>query len=179
VAEVEQMSRRRSPSAGRRYGVRRVCRAWGVARSSLYASRRRGDAGQAKLRRGPRGVHSDQQLVDAIKQVLSSSPFTAEGYRKVWARLRWQGIRTSKRRVLRLMREEGLLAPVRKGRPRGPAVHDGTITRDRPNQMWGTDITSTVLSTGRQVSVFVCVDHCGILCNGIHAAERATRWEAL
>jgi hypothetical protein len=37
-----------------------------------------------------------------------------------WARLRFAGIRTSKRRILRLTREHGLQAPHRVGRPRGP-----------------------------------------------------------
>lgn len=173
------MSRRHSPSAGVSYGVRRVCQVWELARSSHYArlSRRAEDA--VKPHRGPRGVLSDQQLLEHIRQQIAASAFSGEGYRKLWARLRGAGIRTSKRRVLRLMKEHGLLAPVRVGKPRGPVVHDGTITKDEPNKMWGTDITSTVLTTGRQVAVFVSVDHCGVLCNGIHAAERATRWEAL
>ncbi|MBX3302799.1 MAG: hypothetical protein KF693_11350 [Nitrospira sp.] len=34
-----------------------------------------------------------------IQQVLAASPFLGEGHRKVWARLRVQGIRTSKPRV--------------------------------------------------------------------------------
>ncbi len=40
--------------------------------------------------------------------------------------------------VLRLMRENALRSPHR--RPQGASVrHDGTITTDRPNDMWGTD----------------------------------------
>ena len=63
-----------------------------------------------------------------IRQLLQDSPVHGEGYRKLWARLRFAGIRTSRRRVLRLMREHGLLAHQRAGRPRGPRAHDGTIT---------------------------------------------------
>src|ERR671919_1984011 len=66
-------------------------------------------------------------LVAAIRALLAASPFHGEGHRKIWARLRFAGIRTSKRRVLRLMREHGLLAPARVGRPhgpRGPRRHD-------------------------------------------------------
>jgi len=51
---------------------------------------------------------SDADLVEAIRQVLADSPFHGEGYRKVWARLRHAGLRTSKERVRRLMRENGL-----------------------------------------------------------------------
>jgi hypothetical protein len=69
----------------------------------------------------------DAALVEAIRAVLCGSPFHGEGHRKLWARLRIAGVRTSKRRVLRLMREHGLLAPSRVGSPRGPRNHDGTI----------------------------------------------------
>jgi putative transposase len=63
---------------------------------------------------------SDAALVRAIRQMLTDSPFHGEGYRKVWARLRHAGLRTSKERVRRLMRENGLQAATRIGRPRGP-----------------------------------------------------------
>ena len=85
----------------------------------------------------------DAALVEAIRAVLAASPFHGEGHRKVWARLRVGGVRTSKRRVLRLMREHGLLAPSRVGAPRGPRNHDGTIIPDTVDTMWGTDLTTT------------------------------------
>ena len=44
--------------------------------------------------------------------------------------------------------------------------------------MWGADITTTVIGDG-QVAVFVAVDHHSAECVGIHAARRATRFEAL
>ena len=117
-------------------------------------------------------------LVAAIRALLAASPFHGEGHRKIWARLRFAGIRTSKRRVLRLMREHGLLAPARVGRPHGPRAHDGTIRTERVDEMWGTDLTSTLTGEG-QASIFVTVDHCSTECVGIHAARRATRFEAL
>jgi len=52
----------------------------------------------------------DAALVGEIRRLLEDSPFHGEGYRKLWARLRFAGIRTSRRRVLRLAREHGLLA---------------------------------------------------------------------
>ncbi|RME35916.1 MAG: transposase, partial [Gammaproteobacteria bacterium] len=67
--------------------------------------------------------------------------FRGEGYRKVWARLRYWGIGVSKERVRRLMREHRLQAPHRAGDARGPQVHDGSIIPDAPNRMWGTDAT--------------------------------------
>src|SRR4051794_35953835 len=109
---------------------------------------------------------SDEALVEAIRTLLRDSPFHGEGHRKLWARLRFAGIRTSRRRVLRLMRAHGLLAPRRAGRPRGSEAHDGTITTERVDLMWGTDLTSVVTGEG-QAAVFVAVDHCSAECVGI------------
>jgi putative transposase len=99
-----------STSAGRRYGVARVCRAWGVSRSSLYRGRMASPPPALRRRPGPQGPMPDAALVEAIRQALAQSPFHGEGYRKVWARLRHAGLRTSKERVRRLMRENGLQA---------------------------------------------------------------------
>ena len=88
------------------------------------------------------------------------------------------GTRTSLRRVLRLMRENGLLAPSRVGAPRGPRNHDGTIIPETVDTMWGTDLTTTWTAEG-QVAVFIAIDHYSAECVGIHAARRATRFEAL
>jgi putative transposase len=120
----------------------------------------------------------DDELVDAIRDLLARGPFHGEGYRKIWARLRFAGIRTSKRRVLRLAREHGLQAPGRVGRRHGPRAHDGTIRTERVDAMWGADLTSALTDEG-QAAIFVTVDHCSAECIGIHAARRATRFEAL
>src|SRR5947208_11317611 len=97
---------------------------------------------------------------------------------KVWARLRYAETRTSFRRVLRLMRQNNLLAPTRVGSPRGPRNHDGTIIPDTVDVMWGTDLTTTFTGEG-QAAVFVAVDHCSAECVGIHAHPQATRFQAL
>ena len=169
-----------SISTRRRYGVARVCRVWGVARSGVYRLRRAADVPPAPRRRpGPVGPMADAALLDAIRRVLTDSPFHGEGYRKVWARLRHAGLRTSKERVRRLMRESGLSAASRVGRPRGPRAHDGTIIPERVDAMWGTDMTAAFTVEHGQVAVFVAVDHYSAECTGIHAAPRATRHEAL
>jgi hypothetical protein len=157
TAEVEAMSRQVSPSTNRSYGVQRVTRVWGKSRATLYRHRRGAVAGTGR-RPGPCGAMPDAALVEAIRELLAASLFHGEGYRKIWARLRFAGIRTSKRRVLRLMREHDLLAPGRVGRPHGPKAHDGTIRIEPVDQMWGTDLTSAMTGEG-QASVFVTVDH--------------------
>jgi transposase InsO family protein len=173
------MSRVVSSVTGRPYGLAAVCRLWRLARSGVYRQRAPAAPSSAPPRRsGPVGPMPDAALVDAIRAELAASPFHGEGHRKVWARLRHGGIRTSRRRVLRLMRAHGLLAPSRVGAPRGPRAHDGTIIPDAVDVMWGTDLTTTITGEG-QVAVFVAVDHCSAECVGIHAAHRATRFEAL
>jgi transposase InsO family protein len=126
---------------------------------------------------------TDEQLLKDIKAVITTSPFHGEGHRKVCAKLRMgtmgiAPVRVSRERVLRVMRENGLLSAARS--PWRPEVrHDGRITTDAPNVMWGTDMTSTVLCTGRNAYVFAVVDHCAQDCIGIHVSDRATRYEAI
>ena len=100
------MSRTVSPASGRPYGLARVCRVWRTSRASVYRHRS-SPRPQPPRRPGPVGPMPDAALVEAIRAVLSASPFHGEGHRKVWARLRVAGVRTSKRRVLRLIRVPG------------------------------------------------------------------------
>ena len=146
-----------SISTRRAYGVQRVCRVWHRARSSVYARRQ---ATTSPCRRGPVGAAPDDVLVGHIGRMLEASPFHGEGYRKAWAKLRVEGIRTSQERVRRLMREHDLQAPHRVGHAHGPKAHDGTITTEAPDVMWGTDMTPTVTVSEGAAFVFVAVDHC-------------------
>jgi transposase InsO family protein len=170
----------RSTSVNRAFGVQRVMRLLERSRSSVYWARsQRGVLPGPGHKRGPKTTYSDAELTDHIRSVLHGSPFVGEGHRKVWARLRIKGIRTSKQRALRLMRETGLLAPVRAARTLGPRVHDGTITPKKPNEMWGTDATGVWTEREGLVTVFAAIDHATAECVGIHAAKSATRFEAL
>jgi putative transposase len=171
------MSRQVSPSTAQVYGLLRVTRLWGVSRATLYRHRRPTQVVERK-RPGPLGAMADEDLVVEIRQLLQDSPFHGEGSRKLSARLRFAGIRTSRRRVLRLMREHGLLAHQRAGGPHGSRAHDGTITTERVDLMWGTDLTSVVTGEG-QAAVFIAVDHCSAECVGLHASRSADRFQAL
>ena len=157
------MSQETSPSSGRAYGLARVARVWGVSRATLYRHRQTSPA--ASRRPGPIGPMPDDDLVVAIRGVLTASAFHGEGYRKVWARLRFAGVRTSRRRVLRLMHQHNLGAHQRTGRARGPRSHDGTIMTQQVDTMWGTDLTSVMTGEGL-ASVFIAVDHCSAECFG-------------
>lgn len=161
------------------YGLQRVCRVWNWPRSTVYEHRKRRINPHTPQRPGPQGPCSDEALVEHIRTVLQESPFHGEGYRKVWARLRFKGIRTSKERTRRLMREYGLQAPQRMGSRHGPKAHDGTINTSRPDEIWGTDMTTTVTTKEGKAAVFVAVDHFTGECVGIHASKHQTRFEAL
>jgi transposase InsO family protein len=130
------------------------------------------------VRRGPVGACPDAELVGHIRAQILASRLHGEGYRKIWARLRHTGIRTSPRRVRRLMGQHGLLAPHRVGRPEQRA-HDGTIATTAVDVMWGTDMTETVTLREGRARVFVAVDHCSGECVGNHAARSGNRFEAL
>jgi putative transposase len=102
----------------------------------------------------------DAELLAEIRHDLAASPFVGEGHRKVWARLRRQrGIRTSRKRVLRLTREAGLLAPTSQVRKRSQRLHEGTITVEAPDTLWATDATEAWTRGKGRCAVFVLVDH--------------------
>ncbi len=136
-----------------------VCRVAGVSRSAACeARRRRGISEPPRRRPGPVGAMTDRELLCEIRDVLARSPFVGEGHRKVWARLRRRGVRTSRKRVLRLTRGAGLLAPTPKVRKRAARLHDGTITVTVPDTLWATDATEGWSEEGR-CAVFVMIDH--------------------
>ena len=169
-----------SPGTGRAYGLARVTRVWRLSRATVYrhCAAASAEPSPVPARRGPVGACSDAALLEHIRAQILGSRLHGEGYRKIWARLRHAGIRTAARRVRRLMREHGLLAPHRVGRSEQRA-HDGTITTTAVDVMWGTDMTETVTGKEGRARVFVAVDHCSGECVGSHAARSGNRYEAL
>jgi transposase InsO family protein len=176
------MSHAISGSARKPYGLQRVCQVLEFPRSTIYAVRARAAADAVPSiarRRGPKPKMPDADLLKAIRDDLASSPFIGEGHRKVWARLRIvHDVRVSRTRVLRLMREHSLLSPHRRAQGE-PNLHDGRITTDRPNEMWGTDGVRIETVDDGMVWIFSAVDHCDGMCTGIHAVKIGDRFAAL
>ena len=170
-----------SPATGRRYGIARVCRIWEVPRSSFYATQRQ--AGTAvppypSTRRGPRPAVSDGVLLAAIRADLARSPWQGEGHRKVWARLRvMDGIRVSRKRVLRLMREHTLLSPHRT-RPHREVTHDRHIITEAPNVMWATDATQIVTVQDGKIWLFGVIEHWNAEVLGWNVVKCGNRYAA-
>lgn len=176
------MSRGISEGTGQPYGLERVCRVLEFPRSTIYAQRARESAKVVPLhpmRRGPKPKMPDADLLAAIRADLEASPFTGEGHRKVWARLRiLREICVSRARVLRLMREHALLSPHRRPQ-RSPVLHEGSIQTSRPNEMGGTDGIRIESVDEGWVWVFSAVDHFDACCVGIHAVKTGNRFAAL
>src|SRR6478672_7794557 len=149
-----------------------------ISRASVYRSLKETPPNTSACRPGPVGACSDAELADHIRRQIDASRLHGEGYRKLWARLRFAGVRASPRRVRRVMRENGLLAPHRVLRTEAK-LHDGTIVTDKVNEMWGTDMTQTITIREGRANVFVAVEHANSEVVGIHAARSANRFEAL
>ena len=146
---------RHRPALRRRAGLR------GLGRAALvvsHAARRLAEQpapARPKGRRGPKPAVSDADLLAAIRANLARSPWSGEGHRKAWARRAAcrTASRVARKRVLRLMREGGLLSPHR-ARPRPAETHDRKIVTDAPNVMWAIDGTQvSTVQDGKVLAV--------------------------
>lgn len=174
------MSAQASPTTGRTYGVQRVCEVCQFPRSTLYAQEQRAAAPEApKAKRGPKPPCSDKELLTLIRADLERSPFSGEGHRKVWARLKYgAGLAVGRKRVLRLMREHNLLSPYRQPHV-PPSEHKGVITTQAPNVMWGVDGTRVFTVEDGHVWIFTAVEHWNAQCVGWHVTKKGDRFAAL
>lgn len=130
-----------------------MCSALGVTRRGYYAWRRRGPSAH-DLR--------DAELARLISEVYESSR-GIYGAPKVHMELRRRGVRTSRKRVARLMRDNGWEGTTRgcarrpKGAPRAPAPQANAapdlvgrdFTADGPDKAWFADITYVRTRRGR------------------------------
>jgi putative transposase len=109
------------------YQATLVAAALVISRSSLYYQRR------------PRRSRADRRWDGEIVAACGAKP--AYGYRRVsWWLRRKEGLVVNRKRVLRVMRERGLL--VRSRRLRARRRKDwGRVETVRPNQVWQADLT--------------------------------------
>ncbi len=173
------MKERVSSGTRRRYPLTMICAVYRVPRSSVYAVTAPARPLRPAAKPGPKTRHSDGEVVEAIRAVLAVCPFHGEGYRKVRARLAHRGLQLGGKRVLRLMRRHGLLAPRRLGPPNGDPAHAGTITTTRPDEMWGTDATRFYTEQDGWCWFFGAIDHAVDEIVGWHTAKIGDRWAAL
>lgn|SRR6185437_3937556 len=169
------MSRTMSPATGKIYGLQRVCDTWKVSRATLY--RKRTQDSKANMR-GPKPTVEESRLLEQICKDLQTTPFKGEGHRKVHARLKRQGVRVGRNRILRLMKDNHLLSPHR-GVYKPPNPHDGEIITDAPNVMWGSDGTKVQTVEDGWVWIFSVAEHWNTECLGWHVCKVGDRFAAL
>ncbi len=173
------MSTSTSPSTRRIYGLLRVCRVWGVTRSTVYNTRTRRQTKSVKKRPGPTPWMSDEDLLEWIRSVIEKSKFTGEGHRKVWARLkRDHGISVSRNRILRIMKKANILSPHRSNQGKAK-THDGRIVTDVPNDIWATDAVKIWTEEDGWIWYFGVTDHWNSECLGWHVTKRGDRYAAM
>ncbi|NGX60193.1 MAG: hypothetical protein KR126chlam3_01362 [Chlamydiae bacterium] len=170
------MSQTTSPCANKPYGLKRVCETWGIARCTAYRSK--GELKKPSEKRGPKPAIGEKELLGRIREDIKSSPFRGEGHRKVHARLKRQGATVGRNRVLRVMRQNQLLSPHRSAY-RSPNPHDGRITTDAPNEMWGSDGTKVRTVDDGWVWVFSVAERWNTECLGWHVCKVGDRFAAL
>lgn len=171
------MSAKTSPSTHLKYGVEMVCKVWRFPRSSFYHAQKRSK--KTTKNRGKRPIISDDVLLKAIREDIAKSPFQGEGHRKIHARLkRFKYLNMGRNRVLKLMREHKLLSPYRSEHVLDNP-HDGRITTDNPNEMWGTDAAKVFTLEDGWVWFFGVIDHWNAECLGWHVTKKGDRFAAI
>ena len=114
-------------SVAQGYAATVVAAALVISRSSLY------------YRKKPRGSRADLTYDEQI--VLACGEKLDYGYRRVtWWLRRKEGLVVNRKRVLRVMRERGLLVRSRRLRARRRKEW-GRVEASRPNEIWQSDMT--------------------------------------
>lgn len=168
------MSRTMSPATGKTYGLKRVCNSWGIPRAAFYRQR----AQDSKRKRGPKPAIEEESLLHKIREDINTSPFKGEGHRKIHARLKRQSVKVGRNRVLRIMRQNQLLSPHR-SIYKPPNPHEGRITTDAPEIMWGSDGTKVQTIDDGWVWIFSVAEHWNTECLGWHVCKIGDRFAAL
>ena len=135
-----------------------LCRCLHVTRSGFYAWQRRPESGHARR---------DRQLRVLIRASYEASR-RAYGSPRVWEDLCEQGHAISRKRVVRLMREDGLVArPRRRFKVTTMSDHDQPIaanvlarefTASAPNQRWVGDTSEFLVGPSGKIYVAAILD---------------------
>jgi transposase InsO family protein len=125
---------------GREVSVSKLLELFGISKSTFY--RKSKDAKTAHTER-------DEELMDMILKIHDSTDGTY-GAPRIYAELKGQKVKTSKKRIARLMRELGIQGVMKKHTKKGGCAPetDGfgdlvkrNFSADEPNRLWVSDIT--------------------------------------
>ena len=147
-----------------------LCGVLGVSRAGYYAWKQRPVSGRRRR---------DEELIGEIRAIHDESGATY-GWPRVHAELRHRGVRVSRKRVARLMREAGLSGMVRRRKGRttvsvpGIATAPDLVRRDfaptAPKRLWVADLTEIATWEGK-LYLAVVVDCFSRRCVGWAMAE--------
>lgn len=156
--------------------VRQLCQVFGISRQAYHRAGQPPKAAEKAQtepraeRRGPWASAAD--LEAGIRRTVAAHP--AAGCRKVWARLKRQGVIASKNRVWAMMRALGFALPPVKERE--PTVRRGQVVVAESNRRWATDLTTAWTSQdgwAAIVPVIDCGDRYGLACDVMKSQEAA------
>lgn len=140
-----------------------LCETFQLSRAAYYAEAKRRQQAPAAddtnvVRLPPRPNHTRAEAVlMRIREVLARDTARAWGVRKVWATLRREGLRVSRRRVHALMRANGLVLL----RDREPGqTPRGHVVVPEPNRRIATDLTTVWTRRDGVVALVPTID-CG------------------
>lgn len=142
------------------YPVQVLCRVFEVSRSSYYAWKSRGPSARAQR---------DEELKEEIREVYHES-FETYGSPRVHDQLQKRGISCGRKRVERLMREDGLRSVHRQRyrvsttdsdhhEPIAPNIINQEFNASFPHEKWGADITYVPTQEG-WLYLAVILDFC-------------------
>jgi putative transposase len=147
-----------------------LCSVLGVSRAGYYAWKDRPACARRRC---------DDELLDAIRAIHDASKATY-GWPRIHAELRHRGVRVSRKRVARLMRQAGLSGMVRRRKGRttvsvpGIATAPDLVRRDfaptEPNRLWVADLTEIATWEGK-LYLAVVVDCFSRRCVGWSMAD--------
>lgn len=165
-----------SPIVKKKYPTRMILKISNISSAAWYGRR---NSKNQKLNPGPKPKVSDIKLLAEIKNEIKVSVFHSEGYKKVHARVRNKKIICGKNRVHKLMKKNNLLVSHRIIRNGSSHPHDGKITTDLPNKMWGTDGKYFHTIKEGQCWFFSVIDHCNDEILGWHTVKKGDRFAAM
>jgi putative transposase len=124
-------------------------------------------------------IERNLPILERIKEIKAEHPFW--GYRRTWAYLRYvERLNVNQKRILRLMRNEGLLVKpdTRLKATRTPAR--SKPRPEKPNQWWGIDMTKVMVEGFGWMYIVVVLDwytkkivgyYAGLQCRSKHWLE--------
>lgn len=110
-----------------------------------------------KRKRPSSRLQQDDLLAESISRIKMDHPFW--GYRRIWASLRYrEGIPCNLKRVYRIMKERSLLCAKNTKRKIADRQLRSKPKADRPNEIWGTDMTKVFIEGSGWVYITVVLD---------------------